>query len=204
VRMAVGLSLLGVGVKGYGRQLSYRRLFGIDWRSQSRVQREDHLQNETIWRTGVKLRGRRSELQGFIAFGREQVPQGRFEPPCAHRVRYHDGFDMGFAPDLPIIETLLVRDYLLTFSTIPSIPRKLHPQNLFLSLVHRRLRNWRSQYDASPMYGIGNGASLSKCPTSLVLGAKRKQKLFLLGSGSAAISAIEGLSNISSLTYIAG
>ena len=67
--MAVGLSLLGAGVKGYGRQLSYRRLFGIDWRSRNRVQREDHLQGETVWRTGVKLRGRRLELQGFITFG---------------------------------------------------------------------------------------------------------------------------------------
>ena len=53
--------------------------------------------NETVWRIDVKLRGRRSELQGFIVFERERVPQGHLNPPCVHRglvVRLHDGFDM--------------------------------------------------------------------------------------------------------------
>jgi hypothetical protein len=79
----------------------------------------------TVWRAGVKLRGRLPELQGFIAFGCERVPQGHLSLPCVHCglvVRLHDGLDMGLMPYLPIMEKLLVRDYLLIFSSMSYLP----------------------------------------------------------------------------------
>jgi hypothetical protein len=48
-----------------------------------------------------------------LPLGRERVPQGRLNPPCAHRglvVKLHNGFDMGLVPYLPVIEKFLVRD----------------------------------------------------------------------------------------------
>jgi hypothetical protein len=77
----------------------------------------------TVWRAGVKLRGQLPELQGFIAFGCERVPLGHLNLPCVHCglvVRLHDGLDMGLMPYLPIMEKLLVRDYLLILEHVLS------------------------------------------------------------------------------------